>query len=294
MCATVLQFKKDTEQKRKLHQAYFCQLRLCPVCNWRRSLKIFSQVSKIIQAIEQDREHAYIFLTLTQKNVSGEELDQELDKMMKAWNRFLGYKKVKDVVKGSYRGLEITYDKESKITKRMYQEKKDYYKKLGLKVGNKNPNFDMYHPHFHVLIVVRKGYFTSKEYLSHEVWRELWAKAMRLDYLPQVNVKRVKGNTAEAVAETAKYVAKDSDYVIEKDLDLSMNVVETLDYALQRRRLVSFSGIMKEWHKKLNLDDVEDGDLIHIEIDKDSELENEQIKIETYAWNVGFMNYIKI
>ena len=67
MCATVLQFKKDTEQKRKLHQAYFCQLRLCPVCNWRRSLKIFSQVSKIIQAIEQDREHAYIFLTLTQK-----------------------------------------------------------------------------------------------------------------------------------------------------------------------------------------------------------------------------------
>lgn len=294
MCATVLQFKKDTEQKRKLHQAYFCQLRLCPVCNWRRSLKIFSQVSKIIQAIEQDREHAYIFLTLTQKNVSGEELDQELDKMMKAWNRFLGYKKVKDVVKGSYRGLEITYDKESKITKRMYQEKKDYYKKLGLKVGNKNPNFDMYHPHFHVLIVVRKGYFTSKEYLSHEVWRELWAKAMRLDYLPQVNVKRVKGNTAEAVAEVAKYSAKDSDYVIEKDLDLSMNVVETLDYALQRRRLVSFSGIMKEWHKKLNLDDVEDGDLIHIEIDKDSELENEQIKIETYAWNVGFMNYIKI
>ena len=117
---------------------------------------------------------------------------------------------------------------------------------------------------------------------------------MRLDYLPQVNVKRVKGNTAEAVAETAKYSAKDSDYVIEKDLDLSMNVVETLDYALQRRRLVSFSGIMKEWHKKLNLDDVEDGDLIHIEIDKDSELENEQIKIETYAWNVGFMNYIKI
>lgn len=71
--------------------------------------------------------------------------------------------------------------------------------------------------------------------------------------MPQVNVKRVKGNTAEAVAEVAKYSAKDSDYVIEKDLDLSMNVVETLDYALQRRRLVSFSGIMKEWHKKLIL-----------------------------------------
>ena len=43
---------------------------------------------------------------------------------------------------------------------------------------------------------------------------------MRLDYMPQVNVKRVKGNTAEAVTEVAKYSAKDSDYVIEKDLDL--------------------------------------------------------------------------
>ena len=211
MCATVLKYKRDKKGKRTLHEAYFCQLRLCPVCNWRRSLKIFSQVSKIIQSIEEDKEYAYLFLTLTQKQVSAEELDKMLDDMMKAWHRFLGYKKVKDVVKGSYRGLEITYDKNLIITKKMYQEKKDYYQKLGLKVGDKNPNFDMYHPHFHVLIVVRKGYFTSKEYLSHEAWRELWAKAMRLDYLPQVNIKKVKGNTAEAVAEVAKYSAKDSD-----------------------------------------------------------------------------------
>lgn len=293
MCATVLKYKRDKNGKRKLHEAYFCQLRLCPVCNWRRSLKIFAQVSKIIQAIEKEKEHAYIFLTLTQKTVSGDELDNELDNMMKAWNRFLGYKKVKDVVKGSYRGLEITYDKEPKITKKMYQDKKEYYKNLGLKVGDENPNFDMYHPHFHVLIVVRKGYFTGKEYLSQESWRELWAKAMRLDYLPQVNIKKVKGNSAEAVAEVAKYSTKDSDYVIEKDLGLSMEVVETLDYALERRRLVAFSGIMKEWHKKLNLDDVEDGDLVHVESDKDEELEDE-MTTETYAFNVAYMNYLKV
>mgnify|MGYP002552897744 FL=1 len=265
MCATVLKYKRDKKGKRTLHEAYFCQLRLCPVCNWRRSLKIFSQVSKIIQSIEEDKEYAYLFLTLTQKNVSAEELDKMLDDMMKAWHRFLGYKKVKDVVKGSYRGLEITYDKELKITKNMYQKKKDYYEKLGLKVGDKNPNFDMYHPHFHVLLVVNKSYFTSRYFLKHEEWQKLWAKAMKLDYLPQVNIKKVKGNTAEAVAEVAKYSTKDSDYVIEKDLDLSANVVEVLDYALERRRLVSFSGIMKEYHQKLNLDDTEDGDLVHID-----------------------------
>ena len=285
MCATILKYKRDKNGKRTLYEAYFCQLRLCPVCNWRRSLKIFSQVSKIIQAIEQDKEHAYLFLTLTQKNVSGEELDKMLDDMMYGWNKFMKYKKVKDVVKGSYRGLEITYDKNRIITKKMYQEKKDYYKKLGLKIGDKNPNFD-------ILIVVNKNYFT-KNYLKHEEWQKLWAKAMRLEYLPQVNIKKVKGNTAEAVAEVAKYSAKDSDYVIEKDLDLSMNVVETLDYVLQGRRLVSFSGIMKEWHKKLNLDDAEDGDLINIDTDKDEELEGE-LKLETYAWNVGYMNYVRV
>ena len=61
MCATILKYKRDKNGKRTLYEAYFCQLRLCPVCNWRRSLKIFSQVSKIIQAIEQDKEHAYLF-----------------------------------------------------------------------------------------------------------------------------------------------------------------------------------------------------------------------------------------
>lgn len=293
MCARTLVYKRDKNGKRILHQANFCQLRLCPICNWRRSLKIFSQVSKIIQAIEEDKDYAYLFLTLTQKNVSAEELDKTLDDMMKAWNRFLGYKKVKDIVKGSYRGLEITYDKELKITKNMYQKKKDYYEKLGLKVGDKNPNFDMYHPHFHVLLVVNKSYFTSRYFLKHEEWQKLWAKAMKLDYLPQVNIKKVKGNTAEAVAEVAKYSTKDSDYVIEKDLDLSANVVEVLDYALERRRLVSFSGIMKEYHQKLNLDDTEDGDLVHIDNEKDDELEAE-LTLETYAWNVGYMNYIRV
>ena len=271
-----------------------CQLRLCPICNWRRSLKIFSHVTKIIEAIESEKEHAYIFLTLTQKNVSGEELDSELDKMMYAWNKFLKYAKVKNVVKGSYRGLEIKYDKEPLITKQMYKTKKEYYQKRDLNVGDKNPNFDMYHPHFHVLICVNKTYFTSKEYLSHQAWQELWAKAMQLDYLPSVNIKRVKGNSAKAVAEVAKYSTKDEDYVIEKDFDLSANVVEVLDYALQRRRLIAFSGNMKEWHKKLNLDDSEDGDLIHIDTDKDEELEQSELKLETYAWNIGYMNYTKV
>lgn len=270
MCATQLTFAVDDKGNKKLHEGYFCQLPLCPICSWRRSLKIYSQVTKILDAMKKEKDYAYIFLTLTQKNVSAEELPDELDKMMKAWHRFLGYKRVKDVILGSYRGLEVTYNNDVK-----------------------SPSYDTYHPHFHVLIAVDNKYFKSRKYLSQEAWRDLWAKAMRLDYMPQVNVKKVKGNTAKAVAEVAKYAAKDGDFIIETDMQLSANVVEVLDYAFERRRLVAFTGVMKEWHKKLNLSDIEDGDLVHIDDENIGEIDLENLRIVTYAWNTGYMNYIK-
>ncbi|MDV5129961.1 protein rep, partial [Bacillus amyloliquefaciens] len=40
-CAECLSFKRDPEtDKLKLYQAHFCKVRLCPMCAWRRSLKI--------------------------------------------------------------------------------------------------------------------------------------------------------------------------------------------------------------------------------------------------------------
>src|SRR5699024_484891 len=36
-----------------------------------------------------------------------------------------------------------------------------------------------------------------------------------------------------------------------------------LEKGLHRNRLISYGGLLKEIHKKLNLDDSEDGDLIH-------------------------------
>ena len=49
----------------------------------------------------------------------------------------------------------------------------------------------MAHPHFHALLLVKPSYFTIN-YIKQGDWVEMWAKALRADYSPSVNVKAVK------------------------------------------------------------------------------------------------------
>ena len=46
-CANSLEFLRYADGSKKLKQAYFCRNRLCPMCQWRRSLKLFGQVSMV-------------------------------------------------------------------------------------------------------------------------------------------------------------------------------------------------------------------------------------------------------
>lgn len=63
-----------------------------------------------------------------------------------------------------------------------------------------------------------------------------------------------------------------------------------LDKALAYKRLISYGGILKEIHKELNLSDVEDGDLIHID-DEVEEIANGTTDVMAY-WHVGLKNYV--
>ena len=50
-CGDTLVFVRNEKGKKRLHGANFCRNRLCPMCNWRRSLKMYSQVSQITDKI---------------------------------------------------------------------------------------------------------------------------------------------------------------------------------------------------------------------------------------------------
>ena len=270
-CSTFLEFGVTKSSNLKLLKANFCKVRLCPMCAWRRSLKIFGQVSKVMDYVERNYNYRYIFLTLTVKNCYGEDLKNTLDLMTKSFNKLSERKAFKQAVKGYFRSLEITYNKK----------------------------YNTYHPHFHLILAVNKNYFTDdRTYLSQEKWTNLWKESLKVDYTPVVDVRRVKSKNKDfgkVVAETAKYTVKADDYLI-KDEDgkidegLTDNVVKTLDKALHRKRLVSFGFIFKEIHKMLKLDDTEDGSLENT--DNEDKLRDDLTDIILrYQWNIGIKNY---
>ncbi len=264
-CGNFLTFHIREDETKELKTMNSCRVRLCPLCAWRRSLKVHAHTVQILDAMEGD--YAYIFLTLTTKNCTGDKLSKIIDQMMAAWQRLTQRKAFKTAVKGWYRGLEVTHN-----------------------VDLLSPSCDTFHPHFHCLLAVNKGYFKKAGYLSQAEWVELWQKALKVDYLPVLDVRRVKGSTSKAVAEAAKYTVKDVDYIIPDDWDLTVETVRILDAALDSRRLVAYGGAMKEWHRKLNLDDEVDGDLVNVGEGKNNSPIAEWEEI--YAWHTGYSQYI--
>jgi len=300
-CGETLSFKRFADGSKKLDNVYFCKKRLCSVCAWRRELKMFSQVSKVIDSVNSENQYRYLFLTLTCKNVSGADLRGQIDVLIKAFDRLFKRKAIKSVVRGWFRALEVTHDVNRVITKEMYngcrkkhlKAKKGYYDSLGLGIGDDNSNFDMYHPHFHIILVVDKGYF-HHDYIKQEIWTSLWKDSLNCDYTPVVHIETFKNKAGKGVSEAAKYTVKDNDYLVKNDPVLTDKTVIELDTALHHRRLIAFGGILKDEHKRLNLDDLNNEKIDLIHVDDDSVSGEVNYILENYKWNIGYSNYVRV
>jgi plasmid rolling circle replication initiator protein Rep len=245
-CADSVLFNIDSTGKRKLAKANFCRFRTCPMCCWRKSMKLYSQVSAITDRImEQQDGSRFIFLTLTVRNVDGTHLAEELDRINKAWaymtsksKTFAPAKKLKQSLLGYMKAMEITYNRRQ----------------------------DSYHPHIHAILQVSGDYFNVKKYITRNAWAELWAQAIKADYRPSVDVK-VIDNTSKAVAEVGKYPVKMDSVLKVKDKDKAVEVLAVIHNATRGRRLLTFGGTFAEVKRQLALDDIEKGDLTHTEVD---------------------------
>lgn len=241
-CGSYLKYA-DTTEGRKLREANFCRVRLCPLCQWRRSLKLFSQVSEITDYILQHKKVRFIFATFTLKNVSGEDLSSTIDRMNEGF-KFLVQKKInlaetkplQENLIGYLKAIEISYNLKAKT----------------------------YHPHIHCIFEVRPSYF-GNNYIKQSQWVSLWQKVMKLDYEPLLKIKAIKDNSAFSVAEVAKYPVKLNGIFEIKDRNEQARVLITLKRALHHRRLLTFGGDFREVKRLLKLKDVEtDSDLIRI------------------------------
>ena len=265
-CGSTLGFLRNLETgEKRLATADFCRERLCPMCQWRKSLKVFRQVSRVLDRAQEDyKDLVPLFLTLTLKNCSGDVLSATLDTVFKGWHLLWQRKPIKRIGVGWFRALEVTYNRKA----------------------------DTYHPHLHAIILVDKGYFKSKDYMATAEWVQEWRSALGVDYDPICDIRKVKNDKAKykSVAEVAKYTVKDTD-LVHDDTALMDKVVHGLGTALKGRRLFAFGGLLKRIAKQLGIEELAEGDLVHI----DGETIREDIArvLEVYRWNFGLMNYTR-
>lgn len=271
LCGTVLQYYRDSGGHRSLMGANFCKQRLCPMCIGRRARKMAWRLGRIMDKVEARDGLRYIFLTLTIRNCSGDELRDTIGDLLTAWDRMLRRRPVRRAVKGWFRAVEIT----------------------------RNWRDGSYHPHIHAILAVGDNYWAD-DYLSHGDYVDMWRQSLGVGYDPSVRIQVVKGKglkdgSAAAAKEAAKYAVKPSEYVrSDLDLDTAASVVETYTAALRRRRMVGMGGVIREAALELDgvVDESMEDDLVHA--DEERIREDLAVMVETYKWSFGVGDYVLI
>ena len=258
-CGNYLEFALKEHQitkdsKKKLAGANFCKNRFCPMCSWRRIRNITGQLKDAFSVIQEKQKIATLFLTLTVSNPDVKDLKSTIAKMNKAFNEMTRTKAFNNAVLGYFKSIEI--------------------------LGDKTPKGQA-HPHFHILLVVDSKYFSSRNYLNKAEWTEMWRKALRVDYTPVVDVRRIKSKNENfsdidsAIIETVKYSVKHSDLVKRSNEDFYYLYTQT-----KNLRFISAGGILKEHLNLIKIDE----DLINLK------KENEALWIEIARLIYTFQN----
>jgi plasmid rolling circle replication initiator protein Rep len=237
-CSQVLEFARDPpasgKSKLKLKAAWFCRVRFCPVCQWRRSMQWQARLYQALPKLLTDFPDArFLFATFTIRNCAVDAVRYTLKLLADGWKRLSELALWPAI--GWIRAVEITRGKDGSA-----------------------------HPHLHALLIVKPDYF-GEWYLQQTEWAEMWRQSLRLNYKPIVDIRVIKesrkrsslkvnnvsiSHTWFIVSEILKYAVKPSDMIRDHDwfLALSDQVVKT--------RAVAVGGVLKSYLKKRGHDDL--------------------------------------
>lgn len=260
-CGNRLYFDKcRSGDYQRLTKAFFCKKRMCPMCQWRRSLKTFTEVASIAEKhFEQRKSDKAVLLTLTVPNCSSDNLKDTLASMSKAFNNLMRRDEILGLCTAWFRTTEVTYN----------TDRRDY------------------HPHFHILLMFSKRdhdlWFDKRQQKNGKVivsqlhksqahvakrWTELNDYDLPNDMDLVCHIRRINNCDLKTVAEVAKYATKPSDYIQENEEGQFIafsDVVEALHYGLFRKRLIAYGKNFKDIRKDLQLeDDEEKQDLVNV------------------------------
>jgi len=274
-CGVDLTFKPDfsNSERLKLIRANFCRVPLCPMCQWRKSLRVLRDMSRIIRVIEE-REGSFeaIHVVLTVRNCGINELGGILEGMYTGWNSLLTYLskyRLKGLLKGWVRKLEVEYDEASST----------------------------FHPHFHALFVVSRQYFKSPKYLKTADLARLWQQSAKLDYFPRCWLSKIKkGSKDKGILEVAKYTYKDA-RLLSKNLSdgTKDNVIRAMADGLHGRRMYAYGGLMREIAKELKIVDVEKANLVALDDSEEKILGGLADGVRRFHWWAGnVLDYVEV
>lgn len=246
-CSPYLDFAIDSQKGLKLKRSFFCHVRNCPVCQWRKSLYWKAMMYKTYDKIKDDfAGHRWLFLTLTVKNCHISDLRATIKQMSGSFKKLTKRKEFANVV-GFVRTTEVTRDK-------------------------KNP-YTHAHPHFHLMLLVKPDYFKKLNYVTHEKWVVAWQECLKSSYAPNIDIRAVRSksdddNLRDVIAETLKYAVKPSDMIFD-------NTKQSHDWFFEytkqvhKMRFVNTGGVLKDALKAEK--DITDDDMIALSDDADTD-----------------------
>ena len=189
-----------------------CRDRLCPVCAWKSSRRLFYRAVAAIQSLELEYSHQYLHCVLTLQHSKRDCLRDHLNVLTRAYGRFRRFSAMKSI-DGSLRSIEITHGEHG------------------------------FHPHIHAILTVPR----TAAHITEDTVCDAWRRALNCEYSPQVNLTEAYSVDAEndvfsAVAEACKYALKPGTLPNFDDADLR----EFID-AVRGVRMVSSDGVVKRY-----------------------------------------------
>jgi plasmid rolling circle replication initiator protein Rep len=229
-CCSFLQFRYDEKLNIKLFRANFCRSRICPQCMGRKSAIWAAKALKGLPMLKTDYPGCrFLFLTLTIKNCQIHQLRATIKSLVNGWSKLTNDSRSFWI---DWKWPALGYIKSVEVTR-----------------GSDGSA----HPHLHALLLIPENYFSKHNYIQHHRWREIWQKAMMLNYEPFVNIQAVPiVSEHKSILEVVKYEIKIP--------DLTASARFTSQYVRECKRLKFFTsgGLLRQYFKFS-----EEEDLIH-------------------------------
>ncbi|MDM5186069.1 protein rep [Bacillus sp. DX4.1] len=131
--------------------------------SWERTLELAYFNHHVTTEINKKQQVNWLLIDLGLENISEEQINDVLDKMLIGFNRLFKYKAIQQANLGYFRMLDI------------------------IRKG------DTYHPRIHILLPMIKSYFQGRYYIKYDNWISLWSRAVGLETDLYVSVKVMNG-----------------------------------------------------------------------------------------------------